>query len=123
LSERPVHLGPRRLADWLNPTGAKKVHSLIDKVYKRKNLQIAWEHVKANQGTGGVDGESIEVFDQKQETRLDQLHRELRTGSYVPRPVKQTQIPKVGRPGEHRMLGIPKYPSNCTWFQYALGKC
>ena len=81
MSERPVHLGPRRLAEWLNPTGAKKVHSLIDKVYKRKNLQIAWERVKANQGTGGVDGESIEVFDQKQETRLDQLHRELRTGS------------------------------------------
>ena len=107
MSERPVHLGPRRLAEWLNPTGAKKVNSLIDKVYKRKNLQIAWERVKANQGTGGVDGESIEVFDQKQETRLDQLHRELRTGSYVPRPVKQTQIPKVGRPGEHRMLGIP----------------
>jgi len=64
LSERPVHPGPRRLAEWLNPTGAKKVHSLIDKVYKRKNLQIAWEHVKANQGTGGVDGESIDIFDQ-----------------------------------------------------------
>src|SRR5215813_228868 len=24
---------PRRLADWINPTGARKVHSLIDKVY------------------------------------------------------------------------------------------
>jgi hypothetical protein len=22
--------------DWINPTGAKQVHSLIDKVYKRK---------------------------------------------------------------------------------------
>jgi hypothetical protein len=41
MSEIPVHSRPRRLADWLNPTGAKKVHSLIDKVYKRKNLEIA----------------------------------------------------------------------------------
>ena len=35
MSEKPVHPRSRRLADWINPTGAKKVHSLIDKVYKR----------------------------------------------------------------------------------------
>ena len=32
LSERPRTHGPRRLADWINPTGAKKVHSLVDKI-------------------------------------------------------------------------------------------
>ena len=32
MSEIPVHSRPRRLVDWINPTGAKKVHSLIDKV-------------------------------------------------------------------------------------------
>ena len=41
LSERPGHYRPRRLIEWLNPTGARKAHSLIDKVYKRKNLEIA----------------------------------------------------------------------------------
>ena len=60
MSEKPVHSRPRRLADWINPTGAKKVHSLIDKVYKRKNLEMAWEKVKANRGSGGVDGQSLE---------------------------------------------------------------
>src|SRR6516225_10331933 len=54
MSEIPVRPAPRRLADWINPTGAKKVHSLIDKVYKRKNLEMAWECVKANRGSGGV---------------------------------------------------------------------
>jgi hypothetical protein len=34
LSEKPVRSRLRRLADWINLTGAKKVHSLIDKVYK-----------------------------------------------------------------------------------------
>jgi hypothetical protein len=34
ISERPISPGPRRLAEWLNPTGTKKVHSLVDKVYK-----------------------------------------------------------------------------------------
>ena len=48
MSEIPVHSRPRRLVDWINPTGARKVHSLIDKVYHRKNLEMAWEMVKAN---------------------------------------------------------------------------
>src|SRR4051794_32955207 len=62
MSEIPVHSRPRRLVDWINPTGAKKVHSLIDKVYQRKNLEMAWEMVKANRGSGGVDGQSLEGF-------------------------------------------------------------
>jgi hypothetical protein len=45
--------------DWINLTGAKKVHSLIDKVYKRKNLEMAWEKVKENRGSGGIDGQSL----------------------------------------------------------------
>src|SRR5580704_16367348 len=105
--EIPVHSRPRRLADWLNPTGAKKAHSLIDKVYKRKNLQIAWERVKANRGAGGVDGESIEAFGERLDERLGQLHEELRTGLYRPQPVRQRPIPKPGKPNEQRMLGIP----------------
>jgi len=40
MSEKPVHSRLRRLVDWINLTGAKKVHSLIDKVYKRKNLEM-----------------------------------------------------------------------------------
>ena len=107
MSERPEHQRPRRLADWLNPTGARKAHSLIDKIYQRKNLQIAWEKVKANQGAGGVDGESIEAFDERLDERLDRLHEELRTDCYRPQPVRQQPIPKADKPGEYRMLGIP----------------
>jgi hypothetical protein len=46
--------------DWINPTGAKKVHSLSDKVYQRKNLEMAWEMLKANRGSGGVDAEYLQ---------------------------------------------------------------
>lgn len=107
LSERPEHQQPRRLTDWLNLTGARKAHSLIDKVYKRKNLELAWKKVKANKGAGGIDGESIEAFDKRFEERLSQLHDELKTDSYRPRPVRQRPIPKLGQPNEQRMLGIP----------------
>ena len=78
MSERPVRQRPRRLADWINPTGAKKVHSLVDKVYRRKNVEVAWERVKANRGSGGVDGQSLQEFEQQLDLQLDRLCAELR---------------------------------------------
>jgi len=107
LSEKPVHPRPRRLADWINPTGAKKVHSLIDKVYKRKNLEMAWDRVQANRGSGGVDGQSLEAFGQQFGSELNRLQTELKEEAYQPQPVRQVQIPKAGKPGEFRTLGIP----------------
>ena len=93
--------------DWINPTGAKKVHSLIDKVYKRKNLEMAWEKVNANRGSGGVVGQSLSGFAEQLDQQLNRLQSELQGDSYQPQPVRQVQIPKAGKPGEYRMLGIP----------------
>ena len=106
-SENPVRSRPRRLVDWINPTGAKKVHSLIDKVYKRKNLEMAWEKVKENRGSGGVDGQNLEAFEAQLNQQLDGLHQELKEDAYRPLPVRQHPIPKRDKPGEYRMLGIP----------------
>lgn len=106
-SEKPVRSRPRRLVDWINLTGAKKVHSLIDKVYKRKNLEMAWEKVKENRGSGGVDGQSLEAFEAGLNQQFDRLQRELRDNTYQPLPVRQHPIPKRDKPGEYRMLGIP----------------
>lgn len=107
MSERPERHGPRRLADWINPTGARKVHSLVDKVYKQKNLRQAWERVKANRGAGGIDGQSLPAFEEDWEVHLQRLHDDLRTDAYHPQPVRQVMIPKPGKPNEKRPLGIP----------------
>lgn len=107
ISERPEHRHPRRLADWMNPTGERKVHSLIDKVYKRKNLEMAWEQVKANRGAGGVDEQSISDFAEVLDEQLERLQTELCTDTYQPQPVRQKRIPKRGQAGKHRELGIP----------------
>jgi RNA-directed DNA polymerase len=107
MSETPVHRRPRRLANWINPTDAKKVHSLIDKVYKRKNLEMAWEKVKANRGSGGVDGQTLKVFGEQLDPQLDRLQSELTEETYKPQPVRQVPIPKAGKPGEVRTLGVP----------------
>jgi len=107
MSEIPVRPAPRRLVDWINPTGAKKVHSLIDKVYKRENLVMAWEKVKENRGSGGVDGQNLEAFEAQLDQQLDRLRGELKEDTYQPLPVRQHPIPKRDKPGEYRMLGIP----------------
>jgi group II intron reverse transcriptase/maturase len=79
----------------------------MDKVYKRKNLEMAWAKVQANRGSGGVDGQSLEEFSAQLDQQLDRLQKELQEDVYQPRPVRQVQIPKAGKPGEYRMLGVP----------------
>ena len=83
----------------------QKVHSLIDKVYQRKNLELAWEKVKRNKGAAGVDQVTIARFEERKDYYLDTLHRKLREGRYRPKPVRRVEIPKpaVGI----RKLGIP----------------
>ena len=97
--------GPRRLVDWFNPRGAKKVHSLVDKVYQQKNLEMACECVQANRGSGGVDGQSLEQFAEQLGQQLGRLQRERQEDTYQPQPVRQVQIPKAGKPGEFRTFG------------------
>ena len=76
-------------------------------MYKRKNLEIAWEKVKENRGSGGVDGQNLEAFEAQLDQQLDRLRGELKEDTYQPLPVRQHPIPKRDKPGEYRMLGIP----------------
>jgi RNA-directed DNA polymerase len=65
----------------------------------------AYKRVKQNGGAAGVDGQSIEEFDQDLENNLYKLWNRLSSGSYVPPPVKRVEIDKRG--GGKRPLGIP----------------
>jgi RNA-directed DNA polymerase len=81
-------------------------YSLIDKVYAPRNLAAAWARVQANAGAAGCDGQSIAAFAEQAERHLQQLHEQLRTGSYQPLPVRRVWIDKPGST-EKRPLGIP----------------
>ena len=108
LCEKPERYAPRRLSDHLVLDGQKqKVHSLVDKVYSRENLKLAWERVRANQGASGADRVTIEDFEAGLDENLDRLHRELREQTYQPQAVRRLEIPKRGAPGKTRPLGIP----------------
>lgn len=85
--------------------GKRKHHSLIDKVYALPNLYLAWERVRSNRGTGGVDGMTLKAFESDLGKHLQELHRVLKEGKYQPAPVRRVYIPKSN--GETRPLGIP----------------
>src|SRR6185312_1480039 len=103
LCEKPERHASRRLSDHLVLEGQKqKVHSLVDKVYSRKNLKLAWERVRANRGASGVDKVTIAVFEADLANNLERLHQELRDRTYQPRAVRRLEIPKRGAPGKTR---------------------
>src|SRR2546425_4691958 len=80
--------------------------SLIDKVYKPRNLRAAFAQVKANQGAAGVDHQTIEMFEAILETNLTRVSQQLADGSYRPQAVRRQWIAKPGS-SEQRPLGIP----------------
>lgn len=98
--------------DWINPTGARKVHSLLDKVYKRKNRKMAWEKVKANRGSGGVDGQTLETFQAQSGTADGTVASRVKRDTYQPLPVRQHRIPKQGKPGEFRITLLAQRVAN-----------
>jgi group II intron reverse transcriptase/maturase len=65
----------------------------------------AYEKVRTNKGSGGVDDMDWEWLDNNLKTELYKLWNRLTSGSYFPMPVKEVAIKKKG--GGERKLGIP----------------
>ncbi|MCS7463000.1 group II intron reverse transcriptase/maturase [Paenibacillus doosanensis] len=83
----------------------RRYYSLIDKVYQMENLYEAWLEVKKNDGSGGIDGVSIEMFEKNLNINLREIQRILQQGRYEPDPVLRRYIEKEN--GKLRPLGIP----------------
>jgi group II intron reverse transcriptase/maturase len=86
----------------------RRFHALYDKVARGDVLWKAWGEVRANRGAAGVDGVTIDdIVRSGVGDFLDELAVKLRAGTYRPRPLRRVHIPKPGRPGQLRPLGIP----------------
>ena len=68
-------------------------------------VKIAFERVKANGGTYGVDEQSITDFEENLKDNLYKIWNRMSSGTYFPKPVKAVAIPKKN--GGTRILGIP----------------
>ena len=78
---------------------------LLTQVVARANMVKAWKRVKANRGSAGADGLTIEATIEYLKTEWPRIREELQTGTYRPQPLRRVQIPKSG--GNKRELGIP----------------
>lgn len=78
---------------------------LLAQALARENVVAAWQRVKANKGSAGVDGRTVRDTAEYLKGAWPDIRRDLFAGSYRPAPVRRVQIPKPG--GGVRELGIP----------------
>jgi RNA-directed DNA polymerase len=78
---------------------------LLEQVLSRDNLLRALKSVKANRGSPGVDGMTVQALSEYLKEQWPSIREALFAGTYRPSPVKRVEIPKPG--GGERMLGIP----------------
>lgn len=85
----------------------RRFHALYDKIYRPDILAEAWRRVKRNQGSGGVDGQTIDyiMYEYGERHFLNETYLELKEKRYRPQPVRRVYIPK--NKDSKRPLGIP----------------
>lgn len=83
-----------------------RFYTLYHHISKDDVLILAWEKVRQNGGSAGIDGLSIKTIErQGVGAFLKEIQAELKSKSYHPKPVKRVYIPKSD--GKLRPLGIP----------------
>src|SRR6516225_3699768 len=79
---------------------------LMEEVCERENLREALRRVKANKGSPGVDGMTIDGITDYLKQHWPAIREQLLSGTYEPQPVRRVEIPKPDGGGV-RKLGIP----------------
>jgi RNA-directed DNA polymerase len=79
---------------------------LMEEICERENLREALRRVRANQGSAGVDGMTVEQITGYLKQHWPAIREQLLSGTYKPQPVRRVEIPKPDGGGV-RKLGIP----------------
>src|SRR5580698_1447790 len=103
---------PRVSAEGTESLAAKRgtespaiVEQLMEEVCERENCKQALARVKANKGSPGVDGMTVQQLPECLRQHWPAIREQLLSGTYQPQPVKRVEIPKPD--GGVRKLGIP----------------
>src|SRR5208337_1454135 len=104
---------PRESAEGTESLAAKRGteslamgEQLMEEVCERENCKQALARVKANKGSAGVDGMTVNELPEFLKQHWPAIREQLLSGTYKPEPVKRVEIPKPDG-GGMRKLGIP----------------
>jgi group II intron reverse transcriptase/maturase len=101
----------RKLYQWSKANPAETWREMWNWATDLRTLRHAWRRVASNRGkrAAGVDGVTVgRILARQGEDRfLRGLREEMRSGAYRPSPSRRKLIPKAGKPGQFRALGIP----------------
>jgi RNA-directed DNA polymerase len=78
---------------------------ILERILNRDNLNLAYKRVKANKGSPGIDGMTVEELLPYLKQEGETLRQKILVGEYRPQPVRRVEIPKPD--GGVRQLGIP----------------
>lgn len=80
-------------------------NDLLERVLLRDNMNKAYKRVKANKGSHGIDGLTVDELLQHLKGHGQELRQSLLENRYRPQAVRRVEIPKPD--GGIRLLGIP----------------
>jgi RNA-directed DNA polymerase len=98
------------------PESPARTDRVMEEIVDRENLKEALRRVKANKGSPGVDGMTVDQLDDYLRQHWAAIREQLLSGAYKPKPVKRVEIPKPE--GGVRKLGIPTVL--CRFIQQAV---
>ena len=91
---KPVEKGIETRVAKRNTESLAETERRMEEVCERENCKQALQRVKANQGSPGVDGMTVEELSEYLKQQGQEIGEQLRSGTYQPRPVKRVEIPK-----------------------------
>jgi len=102
-SAREATASPMAMSEAESPASTNR---LMEEVCERENLKEALRRVKANKGSPGVDGITVEALPGYLKQHWPAIREQLLHGTYRPQPVRRVEILKPDGVGV-RKLGIP----------------
>src|SRR6266849_2131615 len=88
------------------PENPASTNQLMEEVCERENLKRALQRAKANKGSPGIDGMTVEELPGYLQQHWPAIREQLLSGTYAPQPVRRVEIAKPDG-GGMRKLGIP----------------